>query len=123
MKIRILGSSIRLRLTRKEVQSLPSSRTVQEITPFGNRNFFYALQIVQEGDQLSAGFNDDRITVYMPDVLVRKWADTDLVGFETTLLLPDGGSLHLLVEKDFKCLDESSADQSDMYDNPDKVCK
>lgn len=122
MKLRILGNSIRLRLTKKEVASLTTSWTLQEKTPFGEKNFFYALQVVQDGDQLSADFNDGRITLFIPVSLVNNLAQTDLVGVETTLFLPRGESLNLLVEKDFKCLDEPSTDQSDMYDNPNKIC-
>jgi len=38
---------------------------------------------------------------------------TDKVGFENA-----DGKLHLLVEKDFVCLDEVAEDQSDNYPNP-----
>ena len=31
-------------------------------------------------------------------------------------------SLYLLIEKDFACLDHSSEDQSDNYENPNKTC-
>jgi hypothetical protein len=32
----------------------------------------------------------------------------------------EDNSLYLLVEKDFVCLDETSEDQSDNYENPNK---
>jgi len=33
-----------------------------------------------------------------------------------------GVQLHLLLEKDFVCLDNTAEDQSDNYPNPNKAC-
>jgi hypothetical protein len=49
----------------------------------------------------------------MPQKMVSELADTDTVGYEN-----DHGNLHLLVEKDFTCLDNVAEDQSDNYPNP-----
>ena len=55
----------------------------------------------------------------IPDDTVRisaalaEWADTDRVGFENK-----ANNFYLLVEKDFKCLDNVEEDQSDNYPNP-----
>jgi hypothetical protein len=45
--------------------------------------------------------------------MINALADTDKVGFENT-----DGELHLLVEKDFTCLDNVAEDQSDNFPNP-----
>jgi len=49
----------------------------------------------------------------MPEAMANEWITTDKVGFE----YQDEG-LFLLVEKDFKCLDNVAEDQSDNYPNP-----
>jgi hypothetical protein len=49
----------------------------------------------------------------MPELMAKNWATTEKVGFEET-----NGPLYLLVEKDFKCLDNVAEDQSDNYPNP-----
>jgi hypothetical protein len=49
----------------------------------------------------------------MQTFMVKEWEDTDKVGFEET-----AGTIYLLVEKDFKCLDNVAEDQSDNYPNP-----
>ena len=49
----------------------------------------------------------------MPQVMVKEWADTERVGFENKT-----PAFFLLVEKDFKCLDNVAEDQSDNYPNP-----
>jgi hypothetical protein len=49
----------------------------------------------------------------MPITMVKIWDSTDRVGFEY-----QDKDLFLLVEKDFKCLDNVAEDQSDNYPNP-----
>jgi hypothetical protein len=42
-----------------------------------------------------------------------EWASTDRVGYES-----NHNQMYLLIEKDFKCLDNVAEDQSDNYPNP-----
>lgn len=112
MKIRIKGNSLRYRLTRTDTSRLAEEGHLREVVDFGIQQLFYALQVVDD-EQLSATFKDNMITVYVPKRLIQEFADTDKVGFEGT-----HGSLHLLVEKDFTCLDDVGEDQSDNYPNP-----
>jgi len=49
----------------------------------------------------------------MPDSMTEEWTSTDRIGFEN-----NDGQLYLLIEKDFKCLDNVAEDQSDNYPNP-----
>ena len=70
------------------------------------------LQVVDDY-ALSATFNNNTITVYIPQSMVNELAKTDKVGFENERHMP-----HLLVEKDFTCLDEVDEDQDDNYPNP-----
>ena len=47
------------------------------------------------------------------------WKTTEQTGFEEEMELEDSEeTLHLLVEKDFTCLDKVEEDQSDNYPNP-----
>jgi hypothetical protein len=120
MKIRIKGNSIRLRLTKSDVDRFDKEGKVEETTDLGTVAFGYVLQRSSEVDQLTAAFNDGRITMYMPEVWAQEWTTTDRVGFDSHVPLGNGveGGLYLLLEKDFKCLDETVEDQSDNYDNP-----
>ena len=124
MKIRIKGNSIRLRLSRTEVDKLATDGLVEETTRFNDGVFGYALQRKDGIDHLNASFRDNLMTVYMPATLVNGWANNETVGFENTLNLTDGNSLFLLVEKDFKCIDAAvTEDQSDNYENPLLSCE
>jgi hypothetical protein len=112
MKIRIKGNSLRYRLTKKDVEQFSDNGYIEESVGLGNQTLTYALQKCSS-DQLSATFENNKITLFMPAVMAGEWLLTDKVGFE----YQDKG-LFLLVEKDFKCLDNAAEDQSDNYPNP-----
>jgi hypothetical protein len=124
MKIRIKGNSVRIRLSRTETEKLATDGYLEEKTNFANGTLTYALQSRQDIDNLDAGFADGTITMYVPTAIATAWAGNNTVGYNNTLPLPDGNSLFLLLEKDFKCVDSDvTEDQSDNYDNPLLSCK
>lgn len=121
MKIRIKGNFVRFRLTKSEVATISEQGYLEEQTVFGpapHQVFTYALQSKDGIQQLEAAFDHNRITMFLPAEEARTWYDSDRVGFENDT---DNGTeypLHLLLEKDFVCLDETAEDQSDNYPNP-----
>ena len=121
MKLRIKGNSIRIRLNKPEVKKICDSGYLQETTAFGKNTFTYALQRVDNAAQLSAVLEDNKITMHVPAALIEDWTDNNTVGFDSHLLVNDQ-QLYLLLEKDFICLDETTEDQSDNYENPNKTC-
>jgi len=112
MKIRIKGNSLRYRLTKSDIEHFSKDGYIEEIICFGNQKLVYALQRYQE-DELTANFNDQKIVLSVPAYIANEWTNTDRVGFESS-----NGPLYLLIEKDFKCLDNVAEDQSDNYPNP-----
>jgi len=123
MKIRIRGNSIRMRLSRTEVDTLVTEGYIEERTEFNSGVLLYALQKKDGIDKLTADFTDNTITMYIPDTLVTDWNKNETVGFDNKLTLINGNVLSLLVEKDFKCIDsDTTEDQSDNFDNPSKSC-
>lgn len=112
MKIRIKGNSLRYRLTKSDVEVFVKNGYIEEAIDFGNQALIYALQQSQL-DKLSTIFDNNKITLLMPAKMVKEWDLTDRVGFEY-----QNKQLFLLVEKDFKCLDNVAEDQSDNYPNP-----
>ena len=85
---------------------------LEDKTDFGNRQLIYVVQKT-EAMELSAFFNDNVICLQIPGKMIEELENTDRTGFGA-----DEGKLHLLVEKDFSCLDNVSEDQSDNYPNP-----
>lgn len=124
MKIRIKGNSIRLRLTRTEVEKFRNDGFLEEITEFGNTDFFYALQAREEISTLEASFNNGVMTMYAPEFIRKEWADNETVGYDHKMDIGDGKSLYLLLEKDFKCIDAAvTEDQTDNYEHPTGGCE
>ena len=120
MKLRIKGNSIRIRLTKSDIQRFEREGYIEANTPFVSSVFTYALQSRPDeyGHELSADFKDCVMTLYMPEKMAKEWIHTEVVGFDTHMDVDNGEKLYLLLEKDFKCLDETVEDQSDNYENP-----
>jgi hypothetical protein len=122
MKIRIKGNSIRIRLTQTEVANFAKTGYLEEKTEFGDTELTYVLQSKPAGDELTASFNRNIITMWVPEHTRHEWTTTDIIGFENKMPLGDGKHLFLLIEKDFVCLDNTFEDQSDNYPNPNAAC-
>ncbi|SDF04582.1 hypothetical protein SAMN05216464_11249 [Mucilaginibacter pineti] len=112
MKIRIKGNYLRYRLTRTDMARLAEEGYIKEVVEFGSQQLFYALQVVDD-EHLSATYHQNTIVLYVPKSVIIEFVNTDKVGYEGT-----HGNFHLLVEKDFTCLDNVAEDQSDNYPNP-----
>jgi hypothetical protein len=113
MKIRIKSNSLRYRLTRSDIASLAQVGYLEDKVKFPEQTLMYALKIIDGDAQLSSSFKNDTITLFMPKSMISELIDTDRIGFEN-----NDGQLHLLVEKDFTCLENVAEDQSDNYPNP-----
>ena len=123
MKIRIKGNSVRLRLSKTEVDLLGKEGYVEEKTEFPGSTFTYAIQKLFDGKTLDASFTGKKLTIFVPQTTAQEWMTTDKVGFNHNLPVAQNKLLSLLIEKDFKCIDgEETEDQSDYYDNPLKNC-
>ena len=118
MKLRIKGNSIRFRLTKSEVDYFGKEGYLEERTEFGNSTFIYAMQNKLYGEELSAEFSGNKITLSIPEQISSDWTNTNRVGIESEMEISGGKKLFLLIEKDFKCLDNTIEDQSDNYPNP-----
>ena len=122
MKLRIKGNSIRIRLSKTEVDELVSGMSLTDGINFGTSILSYKVEAVKNGNSLNASFDNNVITMFVPTDLLAEWATNSVVGFESRMSLEHEGELHLLLEKDFKCLDKTMEDQSDFFDNPAKTC-
>jgi hypothetical protein len=121
VKIRIKDNSIRLRLTRGEVDAMRDNGVVTSNTGFpGGRKFSYALESSPASVNPAAFYSDNEIRVRLPETLVLAWSTTEQISIRGEQVLDDGGKLSILVEKDFACLTHRpDEDQSDMFPNPD----
>ena len=117
MKIRIRGNSVRLRLTKSEVDMFNQEGYIVEQTQFGASTLTYALKRVSN-EKMTATFLDNNIIMLLPEAYAHEWCTTEKVGFDALMDVGEGNELYLLLEKDYKCLDNTDEDQSDNYENP-----
>jgi len=123
MKIRIKGNSLRLRLTQSEVQQLHQEGFVEEKIMFGidpTEHLRYKIA-KSKNIVINVSYKPNEITVTVPENMLATWASTNLVGLEHQIKLEGEERLSILIEKDFKCLQERPGeDESDMFPNPDE---
>ena len=128
MKLRLKNNSARLRLTRREVQQLVETGTVEEKIEFGLKGgeaLVYALAVDADKHIFRAALENNKITIFVPHKEVLEWAETEKVGLETEQSIGDGKSLRILIEKDFACLaPRRGEDESDNFPHPSegKIC-
>lgn len=125
MKIRIKDNSIRLRLTRGEVDIMRDIGVVRAGTVFpGPRKFSYSVESSPASVTAAAFYSENEISVRLPETVVLAWATTEQVSIEGEQVLDDGDKLKILVEKDFACLaPRDGEDEADMFAHPDKDSK
>ena len=123
MKLRIEGNTIRLRLKRPEIEALQAHGRVEETVGFGAAGrLVYALEIA-DVERLSAHYAPGEIVIRAPAAAASHWAESEEeVGMQAEEPWPDGGTLSILVEKDFQCLHRplTDADRA-AFRNPNAV--
>ena len=125
MKLRVLDNSIRLRLTRGEVETVSTEGLVKGRVRFaGSNTFDYVLESSPATVKPEAHLSNNVLTVRVPVMDIRNWADSDRVSIDAEQILDDNERLRILVEKDFHCLaPREGEDESDMFPHPDAGSK
>ncbi len=120
MKLRILDNSIRLRLTRTEVETANSAGLVRGRVHFAGTGVFeYVFESSPASVIPEAHISNNVMTIRVPLADVQEWAESEQVAISAETLLDDGHRLKLLVEKDFACLaPRDGEDESDMFPHP-----
>jgi len=121
MKLRIKGSSLRLRLTRGEVSQLQESGAVSEEVRFGGSTAL-GYRVLNDPDisVITASYINNIIEIRIPRPIVQRWSATD----EVTLSRDQpnsAGELRIVVEKDWACLaPREDEDESDHFPHPER---
>ena len=121
MKLRICGDSIRLRLKISEVERIAAGESLVEVTHLPDSVLTYCLEVSENGG-MTATFSDGKLVVTLPKADAEAWANTSEVSLLSEQPLADAGTLSLLVEKDFECLEpghhRDCRDDEDTYPHP-----
>ena len=115
MKLRLQGNSVRIRLTRSEVERLRDTGLVEESVDFGSGEALaYRLQSRMEPGPARAEFRQGAVTVSVSTEAAQAWAGSDEVG-----IYAQSGALTISIEKDFRCLTRPLDEQErDAYPHP-----
>jgi hypothetical protein len=121
MKLRIKGNSLRLRISRSEVDRLFHRERLEEtihFAPQADAKLTYALEQTSSESVPTVRYTEKEITVLIPSGLADTWCSTDTVGIAGRVSLGTFGTLELVIEKDFACLDRSEKENQDTFANP-----
>jgi hypothetical protein len=121
MKLRIKENTLRVRVSRSEVARLLAGDRLEEtihFTPEPIARFTYALQQERSLSRPTVQYAENRVAILIPAEEANAWGTTDQVGIAESVSLGNLGSLGLLIEKDFACLDRSEEDNGDTFPNP-----
>jgi len=121
VKLRIKGDSLRLRLTRAEVQELAQSGRVEEHVHIGAHGaLVYRLRRTPAAARLGATYENDAIEIQVPDRDAREWCASELVTLSGVQRQGEI-ELRILVEKDFACLaPRADEDESGNFQHPEQ---
>ena len=120
MKLRIRDNSLRFRLAQGEVETLRERGAVRGRSEFPGAVYFsYAVEARAGSAGATAVFERDGVYVRVPKVDISRWSLGDEVSLSYDVETDSGGSLRVLVEKDFACLTpRTDEDESDLYPHP-----
>ena len=123
MKLRVRHNSIRFRLGQSEARHLADRGECRETVEFpGGTKLEYVL-LSASSSEFEVEFVNGSLSVYVPVSELQEWQSPDRVGMKATILLSQGKTLDVLIEKDFRCVNTDVAlDQSDTFENPLANC-
>ncbi|MEO0474238.1 MAG: hypothetical protein AAF206_31815 [Bacteroidota bacterium] len=116
MKLRCVQNSIRLRLRKSELQQLQQEGQVSESIHFpGGQALHFSLKSRSGIADIQAVMEAGELAIILPQQISHTWINSQEVGIEKSLPLPNQQSLHILIEKDFPCTDREDEDKSDTF--------
>jgi hypothetical protein len=123
MKLRFCGNSLRLRVNRREVETLASGAALREEVTFPNDSHFAYVFEPQTSAAPQASFEASVIRVAVPRSKVWEWAHGESIGLYFDIPAQDA-TLKVAIEKDLECL-EGQPEERDPEAFPrskEKVC-
>src|SRR5271156_6565885 len=121
MKLRIKGILLDFGFSGFDFNSSKAGgRTKEKIhfTAAPEATLTYALESALRPSPVTVRYGSREVTVILSKDRARIWGGQSEVGVYTTLDMGPAGSLEVVVEKDFACLDRSDENNSDAFANP-----
>ena len=126
MKLRLRGTSIRVRLDRRDIERLIDKGRVHDAVRFGpGLAFSYAVEMgPAPRERPRASYAAGRLLIRIDPDDADEWLAGDRVGFDHQQPV-EGGVVRVLLEKDFACIDRPAGEEADdayAFPNPSSVC-
>jgi uncharacterized protein DUF7009 len=121
MKLRIKGNSLRLRVSRSELARFLDGERIEETIHFNRApegRLIYALESSPQVAPVRVHYESQIIKIVLSEDQAGIWSAESEVGVYSTLDIGAAGSLDVIVEKDFSCLDRSDEENNDAFANP-----
>lgn len=119
MKIRIKDSSIRLRLSKDDINTLSEEGCVLSECQIAVGNSLKYMISISDNDDISIKMKYNTIDLKVPYEQLQTFYQEDQVGFDHTVDNGIENGLYILVEKDFQCLvPRPQEDETNLYKNP-----
>lgn len=115
MKLRCTENSIRLRLRKSDIEILSQQQKVSDSVNFGMTTPLSYTLAISDTTQIEAKNMNSSIYIIVPKSRANKWVNSDQVSIEETVEFDNGQTLHVLIEKDFPCVDRENEDKSDTF--------
>ncbi len=126
MKLRIKGSSVRVRLDRRDLEGLIARGRIEDAVQFGpGLGFRYAVEVgPAPRERPRACYAAGRLLIRIDPEDAVGWLEGDRVGFDHEQAV-DGSVVRVILEKDFACIDGPSGREADdvyAFPNPSAAC-
>lgn len=112
---------MRLRVSCSELARFLEGERVEEtihFAPAPEASLTYALESAVQAAPVSVKYEPQVVNIILSEDQARLWAAEEEVGVYSTIDIGAAGSLEVIVEKDFACLDRSDEENSDSFPNP-----
>jgi hypothetical protein len=121
MKLRLQGSTLRLRVTRSELARLQAGQRIEETVLFpnsSNASLRYTFEVGSHSQPVQVAMLSYQIVVSISEDQLTSWSGEHQVGIYASLPVSEETNLEVAIEKDFACLDLSDRDNQDTFANP-----
>ena len=112
---------MRLRVSRSELAHFQAGSRIEETICFAEApeaKLTYALESAVQSSPVRVRYGFHDVTVILSEDQVRIWEAESEVGVYSNLDIGSAGSLDVIVEKDFACLDRGDEENRDTFANP-----
>jgi hypothetical protein len=121
MKLRIKDNSLRFRIDQSELAYLVDSGRIEKTIYFASDDhsrLTYSLECRPSFANATLLYDPQEVTIVLSKDEVKAWAESEQVGIYATIDVGPHGTLDILVEKNYACVDLSDADNRDTFPNP-----